>query len=256
MTTTTTNNNLQIFSHPDFKQVRVITDEQGQPWFVAKDVCNVLDLSGTNKALLSLDEDEKREHEQYSCSGRKPIIINESGLYSLVLRSRKSEAKAFKRWITHEVLPSIRKHGLYATPKTVDALLADPDTAIQMLTAFKHEQVARREAEALLAEATPKVQLVDATFAKRHDHTLKLSEVARKLDGVNIQRIKRDLADSGILYKTTTQYRVYAKYRDSHFVEKFNPFSGKQDIYATVKGAALLAQMHEQRSLTMKTKAA
>lgn len=89
---------------------------QGQPWFIAMDVCSALALSDTNKALLGLDHDEKREHEQYSGSGRKPTLINEPGLYSLVLRSRKPEAKRFKRWITHEVLPAIRKHGAYVMP--------------------------------------------------------------------------------------------------------------------------------------------
>ncbi|HBO3237860.1 TPA: hypothetical protein L4S12_000976 [Pseudomonas aeruginosa] len=84
------------------------------PWFFAVDVCSALALSDTNKALLGLDSDEKREHEQYSGSGRKPVLINESGLYSLILRSRKPEAKRFKRWVTHEVLPAIRQHGAYS----------------------------------------------------------------------------------------------------------------------------------------------
>lgn len=85
----------------------------GEPWFFAVDVCASVALTDTNKALLGLDDDEKREHEQYSGSGRKPILINESGLYSLILRSRKPEAKAFKKWITSEVLPAIRKTGGY-----------------------------------------------------------------------------------------------------------------------------------------------
>lgn len=87
---------------------------EAEPWFFAKDVCTALELDDTNKALLGLDSDEKRKHEQYSCSGRKPILINESGLYSLILRSRKPEAKRFKKWITGEVLPSLRKQGSYS----------------------------------------------------------------------------------------------------------------------------------------------
>lgn len=84
-----------------------------QPWFFAVDVCHALELRDTNKALIGLDDDEKREHEQYSGSGRKPVLINESGLYSLILRSRKAEAKRFKKWVTAEVLPAIRQHGRY-----------------------------------------------------------------------------------------------------------------------------------------------
>ena len=94
------------------KQVRTLLIHD-QPWFMAADVCASLALSDTNKALIGLDDDEKCEHEQYSGSGRKPILINESGLYSLILRSRKAEAKRFKKWITAEVLPAIRKHGHY-----------------------------------------------------------------------------------------------------------------------------------------------
>lgn len=96
----------------DTREVRTLLIED-QPWFFAVDVCSALNLRDTNKALLGLDDDEKREHEQYSGSGRKPVLINESGLYSLVLRSRKAEAKRFKKWVTAEVLPSIRKYGYY-----------------------------------------------------------------------------------------------------------------------------------------------
>ncbi|MFV1944150.1 BRO family protein [Pseudomonas luteola] len=96
----------------DKQEVRTLLIDE-QPWFYAMDVCASLTLTDTNKALLGLDEDEKREHEHYSGSGRKPMLINESGLYSLVLRSRKVEAKRFKKWVTSEVLPAIRKHGRY-----------------------------------------------------------------------------------------------------------------------------------------------
>lgn len=102
----------QIFQFRQAQQVRAVLID-GNPWFYAMDVCAAVSLSDTNKALIGLDEDEKREHEQYSGSGRKPILINESGLYSLILRSRKPEAKAFKKWVTSEVLPSIRKTGAY-----------------------------------------------------------------------------------------------------------------------------------------------
>ena len=104
---------LPVLFEFEAQPVRVIHEDGGEPWFYAVDVCQTLDLSDTNKALLGLDDDERREHEQYSGSGRKPILINESGLYSLILRSRKAEAKRFKKWVTAEVLPSIRKHGRY-----------------------------------------------------------------------------------------------------------------------------------------------
>lgn len=105
----------------DSIQIRTIKID-GEPWFFAKDVCSAISLHDTNKALLSLDDDEKRKHEQYSGSGRKPMLINESGLYSLVIVSRKPEAKRFKRWITSQVLPSIRKTGRYAVQEPSRAI--------------------------------------------------------------------------------------------------------------------------------------
>ncbi|WP_324768023.1 Bro-N domain-containing protein [Pokkaliibacter plantistimulans] len=102
--------------HFDSYQIRTMTIGD-QPWFFAVDVCNSLNLKDTNKALLGLDDDEKREHEEYSGSGRKPTLINESGLYCLILKSRKPEAKRFKKWVTAEVLPAIRKTGRYLPPE-------------------------------------------------------------------------------------------------------------------------------------------
>lgn len=102
----------QVFQFKQMHDVRAVMID-GDPWFYAMDVCSAVGLADTNKALIGLDDDEKREHEQYSGSGRKPLLINESGLYSLILRSRKPEAKAFKKWVTAEVLPAIRKHGMY-----------------------------------------------------------------------------------------------------------------------------------------------
>jgi prophage antirepressor-like protein len=100
------------------RQLRVFTDEQGSPWFVAVDVCNVLGIGNTSDALGRLDEDEKT---LVSIEGGPDLnLVNEPGLYGLVLGSRKPEAKGFKRWITHEVLPAIRKTGSYSVPKESD----------------------------------------------------------------------------------------------------------------------------------------
>ncbi|MBZ9665739.1 hypothetical protein H3221_013360 [Pseudomonas sp. LMG 31766] len=129
----------QVFQFKQQQDVRAVMID-GEPWFYAMDVCSAVGLSDTNKALLGLDDDEKREHEQYSGSGRKPLLINESGLYSLILRSRKPEAKAFKKWVTAEVLPAIRKYGMYLhAPAMRPALTKEQwrqiDMKIHMMTA-------------------------------------------------------------------------------------------------------------------------
>ena len=103
-------NDITIFNHLG-NDIRVMTDEQGEPWFVASDVAKILGFGNMHSSLAALDEDEKGLHSMETPSGNQEMtIISEAGLYSLILRSRKPEAKAFKRWVTHEVLPSIRKH--------------------------------------------------------------------------------------------------------------------------------------------------
>lgn len=116
---------LQIFNNPDFGEIRVIEIE-GEPWFVAVDVCRALDIQNHRDALTRLDDDEKSGVVLTDPHGRpqETSCVNEPGLYSLVLGSRKPEAKAFKRWITHEVLPAIRKTGSYSMPNMSDELKA------------------------------------------------------------------------------------------------------------------------------------
>lgn len=112
-------NDLQVFQNEQFGEVRTVLQD-GQPWFVALDVCNALGIKNNRDALTRLDEDEKGVGLTDTNGGRQEVvIINEPGLYSLVLRSRKPEAKAFKRWITHEVIPSIRRTGSYGVPNNL-----------------------------------------------------------------------------------------------------------------------------------------
>lgn len=111
---------MQVFKSPQFGQVRTMI-RAGEPWFVAADVCKALDIGNPTQALTRLDEDDVTLISNEG--GREMNIVSEPGLYSLVLGSCKPEAKIFRRWITHEVLPSIRKHGLYATESTIEAML-------------------------------------------------------------------------------------------------------------------------------------
>ena len=115
---------LTIFENPEFGSVRLIMQNDA-PWFVANDVCTALGLDNVGQAMSSLDEDEKDSIIINDGTPGNPTraIISEPGLYSLVLRSRKPEAKIFKRWITHEVLPSIRKHGLYGKEEVINSML-------------------------------------------------------------------------------------------------------------------------------------
>lgn len=137
-------NEMQVFEREEFGQIRTVTRD-GEPWFVAVDVCRALELSDTHKAVARLDDDEKGRNSIPTPGGLQDVtIVNEPGLYTLVLGSRKPEAKAFKRWITHEVLPSIRKTGVYAADaKLMEAakLIAtcEQPTALPALIALMSE---------------------------------------------------------------------------------------------------------------------
>lgn len=139
---------IEIFSNPEFGELRTV-EVEGQPWFVGKDVAAALGYSNTRKAVLNhVDLEDKGVTKWDTLGGaQETTIINESGLYSLVLSSKLPSAKRFKRWVTSEVLPSIRKHGLYATPDTVEQMIADPDTAIRLLTQLKEERAEKKKLE-------------------------------------------------------------------------------------------------------------
>lgn len=129
--------------------VRVVM-KNGEPWWVNNDVCAVLNIANPWQAISRLDTDERDDLCLTDAMGRaqKTSIINEAGLYSLILSSRKPEAKIFKRWITHEVIPSIRKHGAYMTPPTIDSLVENPDLIIELCNKLKKERQLRAEEEA------------------------------------------------------------------------------------------------------------
>lgn len=139
---------IQNFTNNKFGQVRAI-EINNEPWFVGKDISEALGYENASKAIRDhVDEEDKKVGVQnvtpfvIDSLGRKqhPTFINESGLYSLILSSKLSSAKAFKRWVTSEVIPSIRKHGAYMTEETLEKALLNPDGLIKVLTALKNEQ--------------------------------------------------------------------------------------------------------------------
>lgn len=192
------NNEIQRF---DFRgaSLRTLTDEAGEPWFVAKDVCDILGHSNVSMALDRLDNDERSKFNL----GRQgeTNIVNEAGLYVLVLGSRKPEAHEFKRWVTHEVLPSIRRHGVYATDVTIDSILNDPDFGIRLLTNLKDERARRREAERAIEAQKPKVLFADSVAASHS--TILVGELAKILKGNGVDtgqnRLFQWMRDNGYL---------------------------------------------------------
>ncbi len=206
-------NDIQIFSNEQFGQVRVITKD-GEPWFVGKDIAEVLGYLNTKDAIAThvYEEDKKiiqrSENATLEIPNRGLTIINESGLYSLILSSKLPQAKKFKKWVTSDVLPSIRKHGMYAT----DELINNPDLLIAAATKIKEERQARLEAE----------KQRDKLIHQNKLYTT--SEIAKELGLKSATKLNGLLAEKKIQYKQNKTWLLYSKYADCGYV------SIKQDI--------------------------
>ena len=155
-------NELKTFENERFGNVRV-TMIDNEPWFVATDVCKALDVKNNRDALTRIDDDEKGVALTDTLGGAQEVtVVNESGLYSLILGSRKPEAKVFKCWVTHDVIPAIRKHGVYMTPDALEKALLSPDYLLKVVTALKNETDKRKALEQQVERDKPKVILADA----------------------------------------------------------------------------------------------
>jgi len=196
-------NEIKIFENEQFGQIRTI-NQNGEPWFVAADICRVLEISNPSVAIDRLDEDERAKFNL----GRQGMgyAVNKPGLYTLILGSRKPEAKTFKRWITHEVLPAIEKHGMYATPETAEKILNDPDFLIDALKALKEERAARIQAEETNRLNAPKVLFADCVAQAESD--ILIGELAKllKQNGMEVgqNRLFERLRKEGFIMKNST----------------------------------------------------
>lgn len=195
------------FNSDQFGQLRAVKDESGEPWFVAKDICNALGLANTTEALRGLDDDEVSNFinsEVAQNGGRAPRIINEPGFYKLVLKSRKPEAKAFQRWVTHEVLPSIRKKGGYIAAAADET----PEQIMARAVLLAQDTIERQKAQ--IEELKPKALFADAVAAS--DGTCLVGELAKMMrqNGVQIgqNRLFEKLRQDGYLGKSGSNYNV------------------------------------------------
>lgn len=197
--------NLKIFENPRFGKVRVVPVD-GEPWFVGKDVAEALGYSNPRKALSDhVDTDDKGVTKCDTLGGTQEMtIINESGLYSLALSSKLPSAREFKRWITKEVIPSIRKHGAYMTPEVIQKSIQDPDFMIQILQNLKQEQEKNRALEADNQRMRPKEIFADAVSVSKDG--ILVGALAKLLhqNGVEIgqKRLFQWLRDHGYLMKS------------------------------------------------------
>lgn len=210
------NNEIQKF---DFKgsSLRTLTDEAGEPWFVAKDVCDILGMSNPSMAVTALDKDEVAQIDpkdylgSENRSNQAVNIVSEPGLYKLIMRSRKPEAKEFQRWVTHEVLPSIRKTGGYIPTSESDSdedIMARAVLVAQKTIKQKNQQIAEQQTR--IVELEPKARFADAVAAS--DGTCLVGELAKMLrqNGMDIgqNRLFRLLQADGYLGKSGSNRNV------------------------------------------------
>ena len=181
-----------------------IIKKEDEPHFLLNDVCRILDLSNPRMVKSRLEKDVISTYPLKTTGGtQRATFVNEDGLYDVILDSRKPEAKRFRKWITSEVIPSIRKHGAYMTPETIEEVLLNPDTIIKLATNLKEEQEKRRLAEKKIEEQKPKVLFAEAVETSRS--SVLVGELAKilKQNGVEIgqNRLFSWLRDNGFLIK-------------------------------------------------------
>lgn len=212
-------NELKIFENAEFGKIRTVTINN-EPYFVGKDVAAILGYVNQNRDIIRhVDEDDRMminneselNTETVSSLGQRGgWLINESGLYSLILSSKLPTAKKFKRWVTSEVLPSIRKHGAYMTNTTLEQALANPDFLIQLATKLKEEQEARKKLEEQAEKNRPKIVFADAVASS--ETSILIGDLAKLLrqNGINTgqKRLFSQLREHGYLIKSGSSKNI------------------------------------------------
>ncbi|KAF0361809.1 phage antirepressor, partial [Pediococcus acidilactici] len=203
----------------------LINDE---PYFVGKDIADILGYSNTSKAIRDHVDEEDKLTERIVLSGqnREVITINESGMYSLVLSSKLPNAKKFKRWVTNEVLPSIRKHGAYMTDEKIEEALLNPDTIISLATQLKEEREGRLIAEQQVKEFQPKVSYYDKVLS--NDALMTISLIAKDygMSGAGMNKLLHKL---GVQYRQGGTWLLYAKYQRTGWTHSETTMVSRKD---------------------------
>lgn len=206
--------NIKIFNFEDLP-VRTTTVDN-EPYFVGNDVAQILGYEDYRGAInKKVDSDDKlRSQIDHAGQKRNVTLINESGLYSLIFSSKLESAKRFKRWVTSEVLPSIRKHGIYATDNVIEQTIQNPDYIIHVLTEFKKEREGRLVAEQQVNELKPKATYYDLVLQNKS--LLSVSKIAKDY-GMSARSLNKLLHSLGVQYKQGDIWLLYAKYQDKGY---------------------------------------
>lgn len=224
-------NSISIFENSQFGTIRVVGDES-TPLFVASDVASALGYYDTQVMTRRLDDDDKGMQIMRTLGGDQAMtVITESGLYNAVLGSKLSTAKEFKRWITHEVIPSIRKHGAYMTPETIESILANPDTIIQLATRLKEHQAEIAAQNQYIKALEPKAEFYDAVAGSKD--AISIGDMAKVLAirGIGRNNLFSILRDKKILDERNVPYQAFVDRGYFRVVEqKYTKVNGETKI--------------------------
>lgn len=243
-------NQIQIFSNPNLGEVRVNVTPNNEPLFCLVDLCSALGISNHRNVKARLDEEDVHQMDTPTKGGLQSMVyVTEAGMYDVILRSDAPTAKPFRKWVTSEVLPSIRKHGAYATPQTIDSMLADPDNAIKVFQTLKEERQLRVAAENKVAKLQPLADFATTAFSS--DTLISISQAAKILKlGFGRNTLFKKLRDAGVFFANRNEPKqrfVDAKY--------FNLVEGKPiprsdgsilipvTVYCTQKGLAYINRL-------------
>lgn len=219
-------NNLQEFN---FKGNNVRTVQiDNAPYFVGKDVAEILGYqNGSRDINRHVDEEDRQNYQNGTFESRRGLtVINESGLYSLILSSKMPNAKQFKHWVTSEVLPTIRKHGAYLTDSAIEQTLTDPDYLIKLATQLKTEREGRLIAEQQVAEDRPKVTYYDKVLA---NPSLVTITIIAKDYGMSGREMNAKLHEFGIQYKQGKTWLLYSKYQHNGWTQSNTTMVKRKD---------------------------
>lgn len=252
-------NKLKIFQNIQFGSVRVAVNESNEPLFCLADVCQVIGIKDTSRCASRLDDDMRQTHPIQDTLGRtqQATFVTESGLYDVIIRSDSDKAKPFRKWVTGEVLPSIRKHGAYMTGETLAKMLQNPDNLIELLTALKSEQQRnatlsiQNEMNARNIEAMqPKAVYYDAVL---QSNALIPTEIIAAQLGISAINLNKFLCEYKIQRKVDGVYvlcsdlrgKGYEGYKTYYYNDSnTGKVKTKRHMYWTEKGAEMIANLH------------
>lgn len=214
-----TENEIIFFKHEEFGEIRTLNID-GEPWFVGKDIAVALGYSAPRNAIQAHVDNEDKTTALIQCTGSEyksnAVIINESGLYSLILSSKLTSAKKFKRWVTSEVLPSLRKHGAYFTAETLHKTMSDPRELAKLLTTLADEQEKRRKLEEENAFLSVKANYYDRILQSKN--SVPVTQIAKDY-GMTAIAFNKMLHDYGIQYSIRNSWVLYAEYANLGYTQ-------------------------------------